>query len=224
MDTIQIELTKRNIKGYCDSRPYIPLETDAGEVLALLDSGATHSVWTKTEDELIYHFNKAYRYNMCEAIVSGFGLKDTRKYPVYIIPELIIADKHLMNLPIVAKNMPDTVSMILQHNIFKKSGYELSKLLTHLVLPAGEIVTFCRPAVVDGILHHVVLFTQDDENFHYCDELLCFAESNNLDVDDVANEVYNGAPSVLRNNMSRLDIVNQQCATYIAMHNKLHKQ
>lgn len=75
MDTIQIELTKRNIKGYCDSSPYIPLETDAGEVLALLDSGATHSVWTKTEDELIYHFNKAYRYNMCEAIVSGFGLK-----------------------------------------------------------------------------------------------------------------------------------------------------
>lgn len=149
-----ISLLKRN-------KPLIPVNTGVTDIVALLDTGATFSVYTGEETELKSIFPDAIDSDY-KCFISGFGGESLRK--VYTIPEFSIGEFTIINIPIaIYPNESISQEIILSSVIFDKIPFTIdyANRILELDTNVNEVRCCLKRSNVIGVIDSFVCFTNE---------------------------------------------------------------
>ena len=146
-----------------DKTPMFAVYSNSFEIGALFDTGAFISVYTESEVSFKSKFPKAVNTGK-NTLIGGFGGKGDRKCSVYVIPELLIGDGVIYNLPVALcpiKNI--SAELILSSGIFRNWPFTIDYRNKSLVVdcPSNSIhAKYMTSAVNSDIISEFCVFIQ----------------------------------------------------------------
>lgn len=126
----------------------------------LLDSGASISVFTKSEKAFIKKFKNVV-YSGYDTLIGGFGGEGCI-VPVYIILELKIGSVTMTNLPVAIYPMNHiSADLILSSYVLKNNKFSIDFKNRTLEIQEGDI--FCKYIVEKDFVTKFAVFTQEEK-------------------------------------------------------------